>query len=419
MKMGDRGLVEAGGTDGCADGAEPSAARSAHGGKCPTHPRWRHERFGAIVALDEPPVLAYVDQDLATELGIPASPLWSAPAQAALEAPTEAHLTVTKRCNLACTHCYQDSTPAAGDTDLTLAEWLPRLDALARARVFHVAIGGGEALTRADLIAIAEAARARGITPNLTTNGAFITADVARRIAPLFGQINVSVDVLPPRTVFGADKATSGMRAAAHLVRAGARVGVNFVVARANFDAIEDVIAWAAEGGLVEVELLRLKPTGRARTRYLEERLLRPQRERLFPLALELASRYGVPIKLDCSAAPFVACHGPDKERMELFEVAGCIGGLSLLGVDERGQTSACSFYPGHGDDLLELEQSWRDAPAYRPFRDYVARAAEPCRSCAYLTTCRGGCRAVALFLTGREDAPDPECPRVEDAARG
>ncbi|MBI3782687.1 MAG: SPASM domain-containing protein [Deltaproteobacteria bacterium] len=44
-----------------------------------------------------------------------------------------------------------------------------------------------------------------------------------------------------------------------------------------------------------------------------------------------------------------------------------------------------------------------------------MERAEEPCRSCAYLTTCRGGCRAVALFLTGRNDAPDPECPRVED----
>jgi radical SAM protein with 4Fe4S-binding SPASM domain len=84
----------------------------------------------------------------------------------------------------------------------------------------------------------------------------------------------------------------------------------------------------------------------------------------------------------------------------------------------ERGQTSACSFYPGRGEDLLNLEQDWEDGAAYRPFRDYVAVAEEPCRSCAYLSTCRGGCRAVALFLTGRENAPDPECPRVEDYPR-
>ena len=380
-------------------------------------PRWRHERFGAIIALDEPPILAHVDQDLATDLGIPPSPLWTEPEREALEAPVEAHLTVTKRCNLACTHCYQESTPLLGATDLTYEAWLPRLDALARARVFHVAIGGGEALTRPDLLSIAEAARDRGITPNLTTNGILVTEDFARRAATLFGQINVSIDVMPPHVLFGADKATPGMEAARTLVRAGVRVGVNLVVARANFDAVADVVAWAADNGLVEVELLRLKPTGRARARYLVERLTRAQRERLFPLALELAQRHGIPVKLDCSAAPFVACHGPDPERMAQYEVAGCIGGLSLLGIDERGRTSACSFYPGHDDDVLDLERGWDDSAAYAPFRDYATTAAEPCRSCAYLMTCRGGCRAVALFLTGREDTPDPECPRVEDHA--
>ena len=387
-------------------------------GDARTTARWRHERFGAIIALDDPAILAHVDQELATELGIPPSPLWNEPPREALEAPVEAHLTVTKRCNLACTHCYQESTPAAGGTDLPMSDWLPRLDALAAANVFHVAIGGGEALTRPDLLAIAEAARTRGITPNLTTNGALVSEEFAARAATLFGQINVSIDALPPARVFGVDKARSGMRAASLLIAAGARVGANVVVARANFDALDDVVAWAAATGLIEVELLRLKPTGRARERYLEERLTREQRERLFPLALELASRHGIPVKLDCSAAPFIACHTPDAERMELFEVAGCIGGLSLMGVDERGTTSACSFYPGDGDDLLDLAREWAASSTYAPFRDYVAKAEEPCRSCAYLRSCRGGCRAVALFLTGRSDAPDPECPRVEDHAR-
>jgi radical SAM protein with 4Fe4S-binding SPASM domain len=380
-------------------------------------PRWRHERFGAIVALDQPAVLAHVDRELATELGIPPSPLWQEPPRDQLTAPVEAHLTVTKRCNLACTHCYQESSPREGRTDLALDAWLPRLDALGRAKVFHVAIGGGEALTRPDLLAIAEAARARGITPNLTTNGALVTPEFAARAAALFGQINVSVDVLPPLRIFGEDKATPGVRAAALLVGAGARVGANVVVARANFEAIEPVVAWAKKAGLVEVELLRLKPTGRARERYLDERLTREQAERLYPLALDLAARHGLPVKLDCSAAPFVACHRPDAERMERFEVAGCIGGLSLMGVDEQGRTSACSFYPGTGEDLLDLERGWDASRAYAPFRDYVARAAEPCRSCDYLAICRGGCRAVALFLTGRDDAPDPECPRVLDHA--
>ena len=65
-----------------------------------------------------------------------------------------------------------------------------------------------------------------------------------------------------------------------------------------------------------------------------------------------------------------------------------------------------------------DLKRGWEASAAYAPFRNYVDTAEEPCRSCPYLRTCRGGCRAVALFLTRRDDAPDPECPRVEDHQR-
>ena len=41
-----------------------------------------------------------------------------------------------------------------------------------------------------------------------------------------------------PARVFGADKASAGMVAAERLVRAGARVGVNVVVARENFEPL-------------------------------------------------------------------------------------------------------------------------------------------------------------------------------------
>src|SRR5438552_2365282 len=60
------------------------------------------------------------------------------------------------------------------------------------AGVFRVALGGGEALALASLCAVAGHARARGITPNLTTSGLGLEQTSARKCA-VFGQINVSV----------------------------------------------------------------------------------------------------------------------------------------------------------------------------------------------------------------------------------
>src|SRR5262249_40170759 len=54
----------------------------------------------------------------------------------------------------------------------------------------------------------------------------------------------------------------------------------------------------------------------------------------------------------------------------------------------------------GRQPDASEPFRSWRNGP-------------EPCRSCEYLSLCRGGCRAVSASPT----APDPECPLVLAAA--
>lgn len=377
-------------------------------------PRYRYERFGGILATNEPPILAYVDQEFMQSLGLPSSPLWQEAPREVLSAPTEAHMLITRRCPLQCSHCYTDSSPDAGQ-DLSFEEVKKRIDSLAAMKVFHLAMGGGEAFLREDLLDIARYARARGVTPNLTTNGQFMTEDIARECAGLFGQINLSVDGVSVgrRQPFGEDKTGLAEGALAHLVKAGCRVGLNVVVTRETFDELDAIAAFAHENKVSDIELLRFKPAGRGTADYLKHRMTPEQRLELFPKVLKLTEKYQLPIKLDCSSAPFVCHHSPDKERMQAFDVMGCIGGISLLGADEQGRASACSFYPDEGKDILQLDELWEDPKSFVEFREYPENAAEPCRSCDYLMVCRGGCRAVARFLTGDVWAPDPECPKV------
>ena len=46
-------------------------------------------------------------------------------------------------------------------------------------------------------------------------------------------------------------------------------------------------------------------------------------------------------------------------------------------------------------------------------FRAHASKPPEPCASCTWRASCRGGCRVVAEALTRDVHAPDPECPRV------
>ncbi len=152
----------------------------------------RLESFGGILALENPPMLVHVDRDFMRGLGYEHSPLWEKPEAGLLSAPLEVHFSVTNACSLRCGHCYMDS----GEKDageMPAEDFRKAIDLLAEMGVFHIALGGGEALERPDFFELASYVRSCGIVPNLTTNGLLMTRETAAKCS-IFGQVNVSVD---------------------------------------------------------------------------------------------------------------------------------------------------------------------------------------------------------------------------------
>ena len=154
---------------------------------------YRFENFGGIVSSEKPPFLAFVDRDYMRELGLEQSDLWNTDDESIgkLTAPTEVHFAITNKCSVGCPHCYMDAG-GQDDGELDTASFKRALDVLAEMKVFHIALGGGEALERDDLFEIAEYARTKGLVPNLTTSGSKLTADIAEKMK-VFGQVNVSL----------------------------------------------------------------------------------------------------------------------------------------------------------------------------------------------------------------------------------
>ena len=389
--------------------------------------RSRLEAFGAIVQLTRPRALVFVDRDRARALGLDGGAAWAAPAadgvldRAPLSAPLEAHLQLTNRCDAGCAGCYTGASAAAGAGEWGLAEWTRAIDALADAGVFHVALGGGESATLPWLGALADHARARGLVPNLTTSG-LAGLDRLLPIADRFGQINVSIDGLGPtyaavRGFDGFARADAAVRALRAIKRA---IGINVVVTRANFDELPAIFAYARRRRLSEVELLRWKPAGRGAAVYDRLRCTDAQHRALLPTVLAAARRARIRVKLDCSYTPMIAHHDPGPAVLAQLAVYGCAGGDHLIGAKPSGAITACSFAappPPRGDHrptVTDLPAYWTQPDAFGRFRTWREAAAEPCRTCAYLTQCRGGCRVVSAHA-GDVGAPDPECPRVVD----
>jgi radical SAM protein with 4Fe4S-binding SPASM domain len=347
------------------------------------------------------------------ELGLGESELWDTPEASIglLSAPTEVHFAITNKCSNGCVHCYMGA--GNQDQDELDTESLKRvLDTLAKMKVFHIALGGGEALERPDLFEIAGYARAIGLVPNLTISGMHITPEIAKEMK-VFGQVNVSVDGVGPRySVFrGKDMFAVADKALALLVSVGIPVGINCVIGKSNFDGIQELFQYAKKMGVNEIEFLRLKPSGRGSSLYDKERTTYEQNISLIPMLARFSAQYGCIAKIDCSFIPMLCYHHPPRKILELMATYGCEAGNVLLGIRSNGVVSGCSFLESSGLSVFDFSSLVCHRQYFEKIGSWPQRAPQPCRGCEYLVICRGGCHAVSIYATGDFDSPDPDCP--------
>lgn len=100
--------------------------------------------------------------------------------------PVEVSIEVTRRCPLACLHCYNNlpmNDAGARAQELTLEEHCKLLDELVAAGCLWVTYTGGEVFGRKDFLDIYTEAKKRGFLVTLFTNGTLITPRIADYLA--------------------------------------------------------------------------------------------------------------------------------------------------------------------------------------------------------------------------------------------
>lgn len=375
----------------------------------------RFESFGGIISSDDPPFLAFVDRDYMRSLGLDGSKDWQGRDEAigVLTAPTEVHFAATNKCNGSCAHCYMSSGSEL-EAELTTEQFKKALDILAEMKVFHIALGGGEALLRDDFFELAEYAREIGLVPNLTISGINVTAANAEKMKVL-GQVNISIDGIgSDYAVYrGVDYFETVDKAFDVLRAHDIPVGINCVIGSANFPILENIFAYASQKGVNEVEFLRYKPSGRGRDLYNQYKLTHEQNIELIPRLKSFAEKYQLTSKIDCSFIPMLCWHKPSIDELHRVAAYGCEAGNVLLGIKSDGHVSGCSFLPETNLDVFKLKDPAARLAEFQPFFDWTKDAPMPCRECQYLEICKGGCHAVAKFSTGSYNDPDPDCPAV------
>ena len=323
-----------------------------------------------------------------------------------LDAPICLTWELTYACNLACVHCLS-SSGRRDPRELSTVEAKAVLDELHDLQVFYINIGGGEPMIRRDFFDIVEHAIDRSIGVKFSTNGAFLSADAARRLAAMdYLDVQISLDGLDAATndvVRGDGSYATARRAMDHLVAAGfGPFKISIVVTRHNVDQLDGFEALARSYG-AQLRVTRLRPSGRGADSWHE---LHPTSEQQVQVYRWLLAR---PHVLTGDSFFHLNALGEPLPGLNM-----CGAGRVVCLIDPIGEVYACPFVihdefrAGSVRDAGGFTRVWRDRELFRSLREPASAGA--CASCGSYDACQGGCMAAKFFVGLPLDGPDPEC---------
>lgn len=304
------------------------------------------------------------------------------------------------RCNLSCSYCYSESSPARHES-LDTADVMRILAQAEECGVTWIDFTGGEFFLFPDWEAILEYARALGLVVTLHTNGTLLTErHVQSLVDNNVRHIQVSADshlaavhdrARGHRGAF--DRLMRGVR----LARAsGVDVTVSLIAHKNNRDHFLDAVRWFADQD-VKVIVDRVVPVGGG----IEADLSLTTSE-FYTLIAPLLSSERV------NAGKICQTPGSAGVRVE----PDCGVAHSFVYITAAGEYALCptmtsreaDTFAGPSVRAMSLAAAWETSDLFTRLR-YTN--CENTQHCPAAPECGGGCRSNAYVETGRLTAPD------------
>ena len=350
--------------------------------------------------------------------GVATSAVWPEPllpGQADVDVAHVVAWNLTRRCNLACAHCYISAgswEAAAGELDTPAC--LRIVDQILEASPSPLLIlSGGEPLVRDDLEAIAGHATRGGATVVVGTNGTGLSENRIDSLMRAGVQgVAVSIDSLNPRYHDRFRHGEGSLEATVAAIDRLAALELDFLVqttvTRGNRAEIANIAAWACRKGAVCLNIYFLVETGRgegmkgmtpAENDEVLREITRMQRE----------YRGRMMIRSKCQPQLMRHVYEEDPESPLLNYKTRCPCGVQYCRITPEGKVTPCPYMPEVAGDLSEQSfgEIWNDSTLFRLLR--TGELGGKCGRCEFRGIC-GGCRARAYAVDGDFLGPDESC---------
>jgi len=165
-----------------------------------------------------------------------------------LSAPVRVYFEFTRKCNLACRHCFTSSSPSSGDGMSTSVVY-SLLEDIKKARIINIRFTGGEPTIRPDWYEVLSYAKSLGLIVALSSNGVYAEPDkTIDRIVDLEPeQVTVSIDGMEKSHDYLRGRGTfkKSLYTLERLKEAGSNVRMTTVLTKFNLKEIPEILALA------------------------------------------------------------------------------------------------------------------------------------------------------------------------------
>lgn len=309
---------------------------------------------------------------------------------AARSIPLKLHLELTKRCNLACRHCYL-SDP--GD-ELSTERVLRLLDEVAELGCMGVVVTGGEVGLRPDFLEVASHVKRRRMVLSVLTNGTLFTdADLVRLAELRPATVAVSLYSVDSRLhdeitgLPGSQEET--LRTVRRLRSLGVRCAIHTPLMPDTIAGFGDIIKVAEDLGCRYIFDPTIVPREDGRDDVVSYRVS-PEQLRCFFRDSRLLgkTREGSAITEDDAEAA----------DAPLPRLGPCAAGITAAFVGADGEVLPCmGFLPAFGNIAVRaFKQVWHGECAVK-HREMMRRPAAECQACDLLRYCTTRCPRLAV----------------------
>ncbi len=320
-----------------------------------------------------------------------------------LSAPVNITWEITHQCNLNCIHCLSSSSTASPG-ELNLDECLSTVDQLAALKIFEINFGGGEPLLIKHFIPLLRYIHEKGIVTCISTNGTALTDEAIACFTdnPLVN-VQVSLDGATPEVndrIRGQGTFHRIIRGMELLAGKNISLSINTVVTSLNFTQLSQLKKLAGSYG-ARLRVSRFRPSGRARESW---EMLRLNAAQLRDLSDWLGDDPSI-----LTGDSFFSISQDGRRQLGLDMCGAC---KMTCCIDPCGLVYPCAFMQEKefcGGNLREtaFKDIWDNSEVFNYFRHLEPAA---CRECPRFSKCRGGCPAVAYFVSRDLNSADPEC---------